>query len=193
MTILCIGDSNTYGYDPRSFPGSRYPADVRWTERLPGVTVLNSGVNGMRIPGADTVDLAVIRKKKPDLITVMLGTNDLLEGAGAGKTAERMQEYVSALKGAGAEILLIAPPPLEPGEWVPDAELIAQSRKLAALYREIAERSGLAFADAGQWGVELCFDGVHFSPRGHAAFAIGLSEALGRHRRETGEENGLHS
>ena len=24
--ILCFGDSNTYGYDPRSYFGSQYPA-----------------------------------------------------------------------------------------------------------------------------------------------------------------------
>lgn len=34
MKILCIGDSNTYGYDPRSFFGDRYPEDVRWTDNL---------------------------------------------------------------------------------------------------------------------------------------------------------------
>ena len=29
--IVCIGDSNTWGYDPRGFGGGRYPAAVRWT------------------------------------------------------------------------------------------------------------------------------------------------------------------
>ncbi len=32
--ILCFGDSNTYGYDPRSYLGGRYPASVRWTALL---------------------------------------------------------------------------------------------------------------------------------------------------------------
>ena len=32
--ILCLGDSNTYGYDPRSYVGGRYPETVRWTGRL---------------------------------------------------------------------------------------------------------------------------------------------------------------
>ena len=31
-TILCYGDSNTYGYNPLN--GLRYPSDVRWTGRL---------------------------------------------------------------------------------------------------------------------------------------------------------------
>ena len=30
--VLCFGDSNTYGYDPRSFFGGRYPG--RWTDLL---------------------------------------------------------------------------------------------------------------------------------------------------------------
>lgn len=29
-TVLCYGDSNTYGYDPRT-DGERYPAEVCWT------------------------------------------------------------------------------------------------------------------------------------------------------------------
>ena len=28
-TILCFGDSNTYGYNPKN--GKRFPYDVRWT------------------------------------------------------------------------------------------------------------------------------------------------------------------
>ena len=34
MKILCFGDSNTYGFDPRGYLGGRYPVTVRWTGRL---------------------------------------------------------------------------------------------------------------------------------------------------------------
>ncbi|MBO4689063.1 MAG: SGNH/GDSL hydrolase family protein [Clostridiales bacterium] len=34
-TILCYGDSNTYGYDPKT--GLRYPHDVRWTGHLQNI------------------------------------------------------------------------------------------------------------------------------------------------------------
>ena len=44
MKILCIGDSNTYGYDPRSFFGDRYPEDVRWTDNLGACEVINRGL-----------------------------------------------------------------------------------------------------------------------------------------------------
>ena len=29
MKVICFGDSNTYGYDPRSYFGGRYPRDSR--------------------------------------------------------------------------------------------------------------------------------------------------------------------
>lgn len=29
MKVICYGDSNTYGYDPRSYIGGRYPAGAR--------------------------------------------------------------------------------------------------------------------------------------------------------------------
>ena len=33
-TIICYGDSNTYGYDPCVLAGDRYPEEDRWTEIL---------------------------------------------------------------------------------------------------------------------------------------------------------------
>lgn len=50
--------------------------------------------------------------------------------------------------------------------------------RMAEEYRALADELGVAFADAGEWGVALIFDGVHFSPEGHAAFAEGLGRTL---------------
>ena len=45
--IICIGDSNTYGYDPAAFGGARYPEGVRWTSRLGSAwDIRNLGENG---------------------------------------------------------------------------------------------------------------------------------------------------
>lgn len=52
-TIICYGDSNTYGYDPRSFIGERYSEKERWTGILDEAfddNVLNYGMNGRCIP-----------------------------------------------------------------------------------------------------------------------------------------------
>ena len=182
--ILCFGDSNTYGYDPRSYFGSRYPADVRWTGLLQsaGWEVANCGQNGLCIPREPQFAAAadLLRRVPSDAVTVMLGSNDLLHGSSAGETAARMEALLDCVKeNAGtANILLIAPPPMQLGDWVQTQELIDESARLGRLYRTLAEKLGVAFADAGEWGIALTFDGVHFSPEGHAAFAEGLMAVL---------------
>ena len=180
--ILCIGDSNTWGYDPRSFGGGRYPAGVRWTDRLPGCEVRNNGINGRTIPDRREYPDAerLLRSGEYDAAAVMLGTNDLLQGVSAAEAGAAMERFLAFLLPAAGEtrLLLIAPPPLRPGDWVTDGRQIEGSEQLAGVYRALARRLGVAFADAGAWGVELSFDGVHFTAEGHAAFAEGLADVL---------------
>lgn len=184
--LLCFGDSNTYGYDPHSRTGGRYPPPVRWTGLMgPEYEVINAGWNGQAIPRrpAEYAEVgALLRRVRPvDLFLVMLGTNDLLNLATAEETAERMRRFWEAvLPDLGdTRVLLIAPPPLCPGEWVTEPEIPGQSVRYAALCGALARELGLAFADAGAWGVGLAFDGVHFSEEGHRAFANGLLRICG--------------
>ena len=64
------------------------------------------------------------------------------------------------------------------GDWVTEERLLNDSAKLAGHYRALAQKLGIHFADAGEWGVELSFDGVHFSEAGHQTFAAGVRSAL---------------
>ena len=178
MRILCIGASNTYGHDPRSYIGSRYPEDVRWTGRLGGRDVLNCGLNGMAVPREAAPYTDLIRENDSDLVIVMLGTNDLLEGRGAEETGRRMEAFLEAVGEHAKAILLIAPPRPKTGEWVQSEGLIKESEKLGELYRELADRLGCRFADAGEWDIDMTYDGVHFSPAGHGEFARKLEGVL---------------
>ena len=184
MRILCFGDSNTYGYDPRSPLGDRYSAEIRWTDilaRETGQTVLNAGQNGREIPchPAEIARLAdQIRRADPALLVVMLGSNDLLchPAFCAEQVAVRMESFLQALP--PVPILLVSPPPMQRGAWVCEERLVMESARLAAQYAALARKLGIAFADAAQWNVELTFDGVHFSECGHRAFAAGIRQAL---------------
>ena len=73
---------------------------------------------------------------------------------------------------------LIAPPHLQLGEWVQSEDYLDESCELAELYREVANENGCMFADAGEWDIELTFDGVHFSEEGHKSFAQKLNESF---------------
>lgn len=175
MRLLCFGDSNTYGYDPRSYFGCRYPAKVRWTDQLAeetGWEILNCGMNGQSIPGRP------IQPPAADVLLVMLGSNDLLGGCSAEEAAARMEQFLTPLCSEYRHILLIAPPPMKYGDWVTEERLLTDSVRLAACYRVLAERLCIHFADAGAWNVALTYDGVHFSEAGHKSFAAGLLGVL---------------
>ena len=180
MTILCYGDSNTFGYDPRGYLGGRY--DAPWPELLAektGAEVINDGKNGRMIPGREHELRQFHRDAEryaADLLIVMLGTNDLLEDAKAGEAAARMEAFLTGVR--APHILLISPPPMKRGAWVPDDELVEESRNLAQKYKALTGRLGLLYADAGQWDIALAYDGVHFTEEGHVRFADGLASCL---------------
>ena len=110
------------------------------------------------------------------MLIVMLGANDLLEGATAKEAAARMEAFLSRCN--MPLILLISPPPMKRGAWVPDDGLVEESKNLARQYEGLAERLGIRFADAVQWDIALAYDGVHFTEEGHARFAEGLASCL---------------
>lgn len=176
MKIVCFGDSNTYGYDPRSWCGSRYDEGSRWVDILAaktGWTFFNMGQNGLEIPPtapkfpADT-----------DLLIVMLGTNDLLQGHRPEEAAEKLKRFLFGISLNQSKILLIAPPPVSMGEWVPSQHYIDASHIFAQYCQSLAAELRIRFADAGKWGISLAYDGVHFTEQGHRAFAAGLMEVL---------------
>ena len=172
MTILCYGDSNTYGYDPRGYFGGRY--DHPWPEllgELSGWTVQNSGSCGREIPRR-----VVVFPETSDLLIVMLGTNDLLQGATAEEAGERMRHFLS---GQDRErLLLLAPPPMAAGEWVSSDSLLRESRHLSRVYRELAGEMGIRFLDTAPWNIPMAYDGVHFTEEGHRRFAEQLYREL---------------
>ena len=185
MRVLCLGDSNTYGYDPRSYLGGRYPEDARWVDLLAkrtGWDFVNTGENGMGIPWRAYERLWVRRTLEDcmpvDSVIVMLGGNDLLQGTGAEETGRRMESFITELPIPREDILLIAPPHMRPGAWITDPRLTEESLQLAKIYHALAEKLKIRFWDAGAWDIPLTFDGVHFTEEGHRKFAQALYQPL---------------
>lgn len=191
-TILCYGDSNTWGFDPSS--GGRYPPEVRWTGVLrrelgEGYTVIEEGLNGRTTVWDDPVQgvhrngstylLPCLESHMPlDLVILMLGTNDLktrfsvpaLDIANsAGRLVEIIQRSGTGPNGSSPAVLLVAPPPT--GKLSGYAEMFSgeaeKSRKFGRYYRQVAEQYGCYFLDAGEYVVSSDLDGIHFEPEGH--------------------------
>jgi len=174
MNVLCFGDSNTFGYDPRGYCGGCY--DKPWPSLLAEITnwnVENLGENGREIPR-----FSVKFPANTDLLIIMLGTNDLLQGKPVEVAAKRMEDFLLSIHWEKSKILLIAPPPMQLGEWVPTERLIEVSKELALAYWDLSRRLGVWFVNAGGWNIPLAFDGVHFTEEGHRNFAFALLNYL---------------
>ena len=160
-----------------------------WPEQLAketGWLVINDGKNGRMIPARDYEFRQFQRdaaRCHVDVLIVMLGTNDLLNGADATETTEQMMLFLNQCR--VSQCLLIAPPPMKRGAWVPDDQLVTESVALARQYLALADRLGIQFANAGEWDIDLAYDGVHFSEEGHMHFAEGVAAALKNRPKDT--------
>lgn len=176
-TILCYGDSNTYGFDPRGFGGGRYPADTRWTgilDSLPEWHIINEGENGRSLPKTPLefhLLEQMMLQAQPDGVCIMLGTNDLLCGSTARTAAGHLRKLLSCFDQTSRKLLL-APPVLQAGDWVTEPSWIRESIQYAACCHAEAKAYGFSFADTSTWEIALAFDGVHFTEEGHRRFAV---------------------
>lgn len=189
MKVICYGDSNTYGYDPRSYLGDRYTPKNRWVDIVADKTgwqVENRGLNGRRIPMGEAA-----LPQDTDLVILMLGTNDLLAGMSHEAVTEKMERFIGSIHLPHDKILLIAPPPMESGTWVDDPEIIRNSQKLGKDYETLARRTGVMFVDGGAWNIVLAFDGVHFTEAGHRIFGEQLCRFLKNQKGRNGMEPDL--
>ncbi len=191
-TVLCYGDSNTWGFDPGT--GERFAPDVRWPGVLArglgdGFRVVEEGLSGRTTVRDDPIEgahkngrtylRACLESHKPiDLVALMLGTNDLKQrfGAsasdiaqGAASLAEEVMRGGCGPGGGAPAVLLISPPPL--GRLTELAEMFEgsaeKSVRFAGHYRRFADQYGCWFLDASEIIVSSDLDGIHFEAGEH--------------------------
>lgn len=203
-TILCYGDSNTWGYNPLT--EGRYARDERWAGVLrralgDGYVVVEEGLNGRTTVWDDPIEdhrsgkeylLPCLRTHKPvDLVVIMLGTNDLKArfgvpacdiAAGAGVLVDMVAKSETGPGNRAPKVLLIAPPPL--ARLSGFAEMFeggaAKAEKLSRHFRLVAEERGCALLDAREVIVSSDVDGIHLDASEHRK----LGEAVARFVRQ---------
>lgn len=190
MTIYCYGDSNTYGYDPRSLLGEAYPGGG-WVEQLGqlwGIKLENLGMNGREIPDTPyqmSLPAKVMERcAGPAQLWVMLGTNDCLAQprASAGEITQKMEDFLRyllaqpACRSGRVSLRLLAPPRLGKGQWVTDPAQAETSRQLGPAYGNLARRLDIGFFDASALKLPLAYDGVHLTQEGHTLLAQALAK-----------------
>ena len=186
--ILCIGDSNTWGYIPGS--GERYEKNVRWTGKLAqtlgeNYEVIEEGMNGRTTaftdkiePGTAALDYlypCLISQFPLDYIIVMLGTVNTVEiGYGLDEVLLKIEETCRR-KSQTPEKIVIAPADLYPKkDWIEfTAESAQKAGGLTEEYRSIAALHHAEFLSAREVLGAECIgcDGIHFTEAGHQKLA----------------------
>jgi Lysophospholipase L1 and related esterases len=207
-SVLCFGDSITWGYDPRT--AERFDLHTRWPgvmrdELGPGYHVVEEGLCGRMtiwenefLPGRNGLAVlpSLLASHAPlDLVIVMLGTNDIQPTLGrtpqdVARGAGRLLETVrSSLCGPGwmpPRMLLVAPPPIAGVQGfmrIAFDGVAEKSHELARWYREVALALRCEFVDAGAFTTGSTGshgDGVHPDADGHRALGIGLAAEVRR-------------
>ncbi len=206
-TILCYGDSNTWGYEPVT--KNRYGRTVRWAgvlqQELGGdYLIIEEGCNGRTTVWDDPIEgykngkeylpPCLVSHKPLDLVIIMLGTNDLKKrfslsaydiADGAGVLVEIVQKSDTGPEGRAPQVLLLAPPPLakltELAEMFEGAE--EKSHRLGHHYQRVAQEYSCEFMDTAPVIVSSELDGIHWAASEHKklgqAVAARVREILG--------------
>jgi lysophospholipase L1-like esterase len=197
-TILCYGDSNTWGFTPGS--GQRFAADVRWPGVMraalgPDFHVVEEGLNARTTVLDDPTRVGrnglpylrpCLDSHAPlELVILMLGVNDLKHRFGLGPfdIAQNVAMLLTVIQqGVAPPVLLVAPPhvgPLPAGYF---AEMFAgaeeKSRQLARHYRDVAEQNRCHFLDASEVATASPLDGIHLDAESHRRLGERMAQAV---------------
>ncbi|MEO8608013.1 MAG: SGNH/GDSL hydrolase family protein [Chloroflexota bacterium] len=201
-TVLCYGDSNTWGYDPAG--AARFDLNNRWAGVLrnmlgAGYWVVEEGLSGRTTVWDDPIEgykngktylIPCLETQKPvDLVIIMLGTNDLKKrfslaaidiANGAGVLVNEVKRSTVGPDGHAPLTLLMAPPPVVTltgfAEMFEGAE--AKSLKFSQHFARVANEQGCAFLDTSKIIVSSPLDGIHFEANEHRKLGLAVADKV---------------
>jgi lysophospholipase L1-like esterase len=198
-TIVCYGDSNTWGYNLAT--ADRFSITERWTGVLAqelgaDYRVIEEGLNGRTTIWDDPLEegrngktyfLPCLWSHQPiDLVTIMLGTNDLKErfsksaydiAAGAGVLVDLALRSGAGPQGGTPQVLLMSPPVV--GSLSDYAEMfegaVPKSEKFAGHYHRVAGQYRCHFLDTAPLITSSPLDGIHFEADQHQRLGVAVA------------------
>jgi lysophospholipase L1-like esterase len=201
-TILCYGDSNTWGRIPK---GGRYPRSKRWVtllqdmlgdnyevipEGLPARTFVAEDARNPYRTGITQLH-SILKTNDPiDVVVIMLGTNDskTMYGLSADSIAEHLQQTISFIREEKLkleiqpEIIIVCPPAV----IVPSTGVMEDAwkngptifRTLPGLFHEVCLRNACRFVDANKHVVSSGVDGFHLDEEEQPKLATALKNEI---------------
>lgn len=201
-TILCYGDSLTWGYNAETL--SRHAFEDRWPSVLQAsldssARIIADGLNGRTTAfddhlvaedrnGARTLPTCLATHSPLDLVIIMLGSNDmkpwihgraLVAANGMRRLVHTVRTHAYFFEAPPPQVVVVSPPPVTRTDNVEFSEYFfganESSMFLADAYRELAGLLGCAFFDAGTVAQTSPLDGVHLDAENTRAIGRALA------------------
>ena len=175
--LVCFGDSITAGLGVD--PEVNYPADLQHELDARGFhyRVANMGVSGETTKDG-LVRVQQVLARKPELVIVEFGGNDGLRGLPVAESQRNLLAIVTALRQAGAKVLLVAI--TLPEQYGPD-----YISRFEAIYPAVARQASVPLLGFEQFskGVfsqssNVQDDGIHPTAAGDAIIAKNVADTL---------------
>jgi len=200
-SILCFGDSNTYG---EKASGGRFARDERWTGILQELLgedyyIIEEGLGGRTTLFDDEIEeykngkkylIPCLNSHKPlDLVILMLGTNDLKNRFALSPLDIEfaMENLVKTIKSTDCfynqkskEILIISPIAIGKLTLLKDILMgaVEKSKELPVHYERLCIRENIHFMNAGDFAKPDEQDGIHLDSLGHRNLANAIAAKI---------------
>lgn len=206
-TVLCYGDSNTWGYVPET------DGRLLWEQRWPGILqrklgtsyrVIENGICGRTtkfdscqekfVNGYTGAQECAVMNEPLDIVIVMLGTNDCKDiyESEPEEIAKGVEKIGRIFSKTGADIWILSPPPLRDMYSSPFCDEFGsraeeKSKSLAVTLEKMAYLNNWKFIDAASTVEAGEFDGIHMSKESHRKLAFEVAEKIKKTEGEYGK------
>ncbi len=186
ILIVAIGSSSTRGWMATDV-GHSYPALLQryLNDHVPHISaaVINRGIGGQDAPEELARLESDVLAIRPQIVIWQAGANGAIRDESPGTFKRLMQEGITQLKAAGADVILMDNQRSPKVLSSPDHVLLENAMK------EIAVSAGVNMFSRGglmdQWAAAgapnedfIAADGLHMNNRGYACLAMALGETI---------------
>ncbi len=213
-TIVCFGDSNTFGVVPSLVRGGghRFAPERRWPgimrkqlgegfdiieEGHPGrTTVHDDPVDGAHKNGRKALPITLESHAPIDMMILMLGINDLKMrfSVPPSDIIDSVEILINDIRASSAGhggqppvVLLVCPPPLRELGRLADMLTGAEmkSARFPELFLDLARRTDVLFLDAASLIEVSAVDGIHLDGEAHKILGQALAKLVKAHYART--------
>ena len=197
--IICYGDSNTFGYNPKN--NSQFDENTSWTSLLQKnlgseYEVINEGMcdrtgfvnnpKGFLFSAQKHFPKFISKTDDIDLLILWVGTNDLQfqYDIGIGTVEKGLQQLIDFAQGKVKNIIIVAPVILDERvlkgffAFQFDETSIVKSRKIGRIFRQVANANNCAYFDVNKIATPSDVDGLHYDENGHKIIGENLAEFI---------------